>query len=664
MLRLYLAISIQLDVIFLLLNHFFITTKLFKIMDNSSCIPKTPFVKLEEDGQASILNYNLPQETTYNAISYVGLNVPLSFFKPDQVGQTTSPYWNAIDEVKELNVESIKEAIKTNNTLVQGNAVLTKNIAQQSTALAAVSNQTLTARVVAASKLTAATAAVATPINTAYTVKADGVVDARVANAVATYAPVIPTAQVNIKAAVKDEYVSDTLTAQKIAKGCMPVVVENFSRKPEVLYIDRPKQATPTISIILHLKMASYLGDYGAGQTVKTFSLLPGEKTTITVRTYQHDETKKAQAQNILDSYSESSADDLQNTVQKETRFTSGETEETITSKTGNWNAGGSIGLNLGFLSIGGGGGGGGTNTEGSTLNSSLQTQVGNLVNSVSHHVSKSDSLRQIEVNTESSYTRITETEETIVRELENINKSRVLNFVFRQLLQEYFSITYLHDVSFVYYNGFPESQRTVKLAQLPAMLEEILVSDVEVNKVKNEIYTYLCNVFDYEGTATSFIEKIEESLGNCIDPDFPPINNYYVRKRKDLSQSYRNKSVNGIILDVTHRIMRTPSLVTDALLGQGEALDCYNQKLQDAAVISAALNNEAAEISNQYSEQQLTITNEQWETEKDRLTKAITLIESITDPIERAKLYKKVFTDCCDVPQSGGCGCNDNTEA
>jgi len=41
-------------------------------------------------------------------------------------------------------------------------------------------------------------------------------------------------------------------------------------------------------------------------------------------------------------------------------------------------------------------------------------------------------------------------------------------------------------------------------------------------------------------------------------------------------------------------------------------------------------------------------------------------IIENIPDPIERAKLYKKVFTDCCDVPQSGGCGCgcNDNTPA
>lgn len=34
-------------------------------------------------------------------------------------------------------------------------------------------------------------------------------------------------------------------------------------------------------------------------------------------------------------------------------------------------------------------------------------------------------------------------------------------------------------------------------------------------------------------------------------------------------------------------------------------------------------------------------------------------IIEAITDPVERAALYKIVSGDCCDVPQSGGCGCN-----
>lgn len=67
---------------------------------------------------------------------------------------------------------------------------------------------------------------------------------------------------------------------------------------------------------------------------------------------------------------------------------------------------------------------------------------------------------------------------------------------------------------------------------------------------------------------------------------------------------------------------------------------------------------------TNQYSEKQQIISKEQWDKEKERLSSAIALIDSIPDPIEKAKLYKKVFTDCCDVPQSGGCGCNDNTGA
>ena len=34
-------------------------------MDKTSCIAHEPLSKLEENGSASILNYNLPQSTTY-----------------------------------------------------------------------------------------------------------------------------------------------------------------------------------------------------------------------------------------------------------------------------------------------------------------------------------------------------------------------------------------------------------------------------------------------------------------------------------------------------------------------------------------------------------------------------------------------------------------------
>ena len=85
--------------------------------------------------------------------------------------------------------------------------------------------------------------------------------------------------------------------------------------------------------------------------------------------------------------------------------------------------------------------------------------------------------------------------------------------------------------------------------------------------------------------------------------------------------------------MDVTHRILRTPAVVVDALLGQGEALDCYNQKLQDEAVNRTKYEN-------------------------DKLKQAVEIIENIEDKKEKALLYKKVFGDCCDVAQSG-CACN-----
>ena len=67
------------------------------------------------------------------------------------------------------------------------------------------------------------------------------------------------------------------------------------------------------------------------------------------------------------------------------------------------------------------------------------------------------------------------------------------------------------------------------------------------------------------------------------------------------------------------------------SILGQSEALDCFNLKMQDAAVVESQLNNDIKQQS-------------------------IDIIESITDPVERAQMYKKVFGECCDAPQ---CGCN-----
>ena len=117
-----------------------------------------------------------------------------------------------------------------------------------------------------------------------------------------------------------------------------------------------------------------------------------------------------------------------------------------------------------------------------------------------------------------------------------------------------------------------------------------------------------------------------------------PHITNSYVRKRHtvdpvtgdltELQNTYKGKTVNGIILSVKHRITRTSSLITDAVLGQGEALDCYNQKLQDAAAQKVHLDN---------IEQ----------------VQRVDIIENIEDPIQQAENYKKINGTCCSIPQT-----------
>lgn len=80
---------------------------------------------------------------------------------------------------------------------------------------------------------------------------------------------------------------------------------------------------------------------------------------------------------------------------------------------------------------------------------------------------------------------------------------------------------------------------------------------------------------------------------------------------------------VKGVILNVATNTLRTPSVVADALLGQGEALDCFNTRIQDADAMRQYMENAA------YLQQ-------------------MEVIDRIDDAKDKASAYKKVFGDCC----------------
>lgn len=557
-------------------------------MSSSSCNSNEPFIKLEENGKASILNYNLPQSTCYDASTFLVMDLDRKFFNT-----RTKPQINFWADVEKLTVEEIKDLI-----IDEMDSAISKSIFVNPEVL-----------------------------------KKDNVRQFERAELINTSENAIGL-KTGVQAVENEARIANvpiSVIANKVKKGFRPALHEDLTGKVSVIYLPKPITRNPQIIIEMKLKMCSFLGDYGAGRTVKTFSLLPGERTTISIRNWEHNELSKKQASNVLDSLSESSSSELQSMIERENAHSS-----TITQGM-NTEFGGGLGLKLGNDTIGLNANFGGKKSK--SFTSALSDSVRVLVKSTSSHVSKTDSLRQIEINSETSSINITENEETIIRQLENINKSRVLNFVFRQLLQEFFTITYLDDVSIIYSDGFPENKIVSSISGLDDFLDEVIPLAENRDKVKSAILNRLCSIYDFEGTRQSFIECVQEELSCDLDCDCLPnieTEKYcYFRKRHDLYQSYNGKTVHGIILDTTHRVIRTPALVVDALLGQGEALDCYNQKLQEAAVRNANLSN-------------------------DQLQQAISTIENITDPIERARLYKKVFGDCCDVAQNGGaCSCS-----
>ncbi len=567
---------------------------------NKSCVPQEPFSKLEENGKASILNYNLPQATCYDATSFLGLDIDQKLFKANQLKPPSNDFWDIVPKLPReelLKKLEVLDLVAPDIPLLMNPELLkTVRLAKQP----ANPTQGGSGSDSGVAGVAAGMAAKRTDFTVASTIAAGSLAN---------------KARLDVVAGQDSTF----LLVDKIREGYMPVLKERFSRIPEILFFPRPLKADPQLSIVLHLKMCSYLGDYGAGRTVNTFSLLPGEKTTITIRSYLYKEEVKSQAQNVLDSYSESSAEDLQTLVENEVEHATSMSKSESNSKTGNWKAGGSAGINLGFFKIGGGGGGGGTSSSSSSVNQAVQTQVSILTSSTSRHTSRADSLREVEVNTSTKSTQVSESEELIVRELENPNDSRVLNFVFRQLMQEFISLTYVHDVSFVYSNGFPSQRKSAKLSGLEDMLREILVNEAAVKKVMEQVFAQLCSIVDFGGKMQALIEKVSHKLGNCIQAGNKQENLEYVRVKSGLNQTYRGKTVNGIILDATHRVVRTPSLVVDALLGQGEALDCYNSRLYDETANEAHLKNE-------------------------KLKQAIEVINGIADPVEKAKLYQMVF--------------------
>jgi len=645
-----------------------------------SCAPHEPFVKLPPSGTAPVLNYNIPQETCFTSTGRIAKYIPVEYFQEFTKNVPANNYYDTISKMTaaqlttffhpNVGTNTLQYFIQTHGAAFQA-VQAAPNVAANVGAMAPISahlTPTPGGEVVATSLPFAGTG-VAGP--------AAGAPPSPVPAGIPVSMPVVTAPS---SAPSPGRY------ADMAQLGLRPYAGTALANRVDVArYVAKPFRPVPRIAIIEEYRTCSYLGDYGAGKVVKTMSLLPGERTTISIRTYSDRSTTAGYSDNVLDSFSDSSAMELDNLVQHESGSASADnetdgshnssysasTDAKNSSSSFNLNVSGGIDLKIFSLHAGGGYGrsesemstsSGGESSTADYSHSGMRTaNVSNLDNAMAKHVAQSNANRQVDVNHTTTSTASSGEEDVTVRELVNVNKSRVLNFVWRQMLQEYTTISSLVNLKFAYTNGYPESLTIVPLGNLLNMLTDIIVPE-HINDVLCILLKNYCKVPNWNDDDIEFIERIDRAVeATCLALGAEGVcsmTESYYRKKRGLVDTYENAThtltvdVNGVILSVKNYTLHTDSLVCDAVLGQGEALDCFNQKAQDAETQRIYINNLA-------TSQSILANIQETANELSILNNQIATINGITDPVQKATLYKKIFGDCCDVPQSccGGCG-------
>lgn len=614
-----------------------------------SCPSKEPFIKLGK-GQPPVLDYNLPQTTSFSTFGSIRKYVKPEVFKDFTKEVPPNNFFDAVANMPTQQVKTLFEwrgrtigfsgnlgndDLPTRDKMPGGNITASK---QQVEAFVKMPQSVV-------------------PVYNETALKWLGAETTRAKS----------PRELNIQATKESETPAiNQAQAEYASQKLMPITFTSFTnRNADVKPVARPPRPEPYFVIIEEFKTSSYLGNYGAGRAIKTFSLLPGEQTTISIRTYKDMETTQAYSQNIIDSLSSTSAGEISRLIAEESGnmsayqdtssgggsssfSTYSESYKSNNSSKG-WNISGSLGGAIGGMfgmGIGGGYGRSRSSSSGSSSGSSSSwssdynyahtgirsANISILNNAMDRHVNETNASRLIDVNTSTTSSTRSGEETATVRMLENYNKSRVLNFVFRQLLQEYVTVTYLSNIKVAYCNGYPESMEIVELSALENLLKDVIKpgrtdNQDNIDYVRKELLKSYCKVENYKDEAIDFIEQKIVSYGSCILGPGNDEREVFWRVRRNIEDTVtvgeNTIKVPGVILSVKNQILRTSSVVVDALLGQGEALDCFNKKAQDSEILSQY-------IDNMRDIQQMNVVQD---------------IEIATD---RPEAYHKVFAKCC----------------
>ncbi len=400
-------------------------------------------------------------------------------------------------------------------------------------------------------------------------------------------------------------------------KGLALHLIKDWAGNKMFVKVPSNPKPKPRLFIVERYGISSFLGEYGVGRTVKTFTLLPGETTTISLRTWQSTSESIKESSSIIDSHEQAARTRFAEQVQAET------TDRATDSSTSEWQveAGATASWGWGSAKVSGGASG--------EYQAGREEFGRQLSEATTEHASDASSKRELSVTSSSERTTEAGSETFVERTITNLNRRRVLNFVFRELNQKYVTKFHLLEVRVAFCNGLEKSWREVPLSGLRPLLQEYVVTR-KVNDVAQKILKVAGIVFDENDNAINCLDLVEigtngasagvTSEAPLVSNEFaPPTDCAYYRFRRGALTPQGSHPVDGVLLQSKEITMRTDSVVVEALLGQADALDQYAMQIQ-------------AETANK-----LAMANQ-----REALLHGV--VEAIEDPVERARAAAALF--------------------
>ncbi|MCI3277369.1 hypothetical protein [Streptomyces cylindrosporus] len=352
--------------------------------------------------------------------------------------------------------------------------------------------------------------------------------------------------------------------------------------------VDPVASVAPRLALVETWELRSFLGDYGLGRTLQTFSLLPGERQTITVETWRSAAATREDATSVFES-ADSAA---------QTRFTSSLLNESGAAQQdqGGW------ALSVSSSSKGGAHFLGLVDLE-TRLDTSFaanhqeasQRWASSVSQTARDHAAQVNNSRRQSAESTSQVSTASGATSTIVREISNTNLRRVLNFVFRELNQTYETHIVLRDIKVAFFNGRLGSAEIVALPDLGRLLERHVVEG-ERAEVAAKILSLCAERIDADGDLVTTLQVGRNPRGVKYDWKTAPLGDdgRVVPQHADPFEGGarwrfrpvkvvdgREQELDGVVMDRTDVVLRTDNLVVEALLGQADALDPYAAALQ-----------------------------------------------------------------------------------